>query len=372
MKAKVSTGKGFAGLMKYAQKEDAKFISSTAGENQKDFLRACAKLRESRPDCKVPVIHISLSLPPPERLNQEGWAEAIAEFQQEMRLEEHDFFAVQHRDADHDHVHLIVSKIHPSGTLWKDSSSARRAMAACEKIEKKLCLTKTKTLDEFRAETGQNRQKIRDPELKMMSRTGTIGDRRKAAIAKKISKQRTKTGEQENRAFEQNGITGRSRIEQRKINQKAVPTDKSSFGKTSSESNGIRKKVGEIRSRQIGEAVNFTKTGVLIARMDTDKIELYSVDDDAIRFAIEQARKSGKVPLEPFSDNPNFMSKVRRIAAEIGVPVRDEKAELEMKQAEELILKKAAENTQKQKEENENFDRVHDTKKPTNKLTQRI
>jgi hypothetical protein len=369
---------GFVGLMKYAQKPDAQFISSSTGADPQDFLRTCARLRESRPDCRVPVLHFSLSLPRPEHLDIEGWQEAASRFQNEMGLNGHDYFIVRHTDAEHDHVHFIASKIHPDGSLWKDSNSARRAMSACQKIEVEMKLTKTKTLDEFRAETGRARHVIKDNELQMMNRTGKVGDRRKAAITAKIAaekllvqqatekklanpkyipsmaelkavdaelirqeKRKNQNHEHENKVIAANGTGNAAGNRKRGINSGSVQLDQKGNGKTPIAGNRTGKKVGEIRSYQRGEAVHFKQNGIVIARMEPDRIELFDINDEAIEFAILQAKKSGKVPLEPYSDNLEFIKAVGRVADRMGVPVRDEKAEQEMKRIEAEMRRKA-------------------------------
>lgn len=322
MKCKISKGAGFRGLVNYAQKEDAIFIASSTGAESKDFLRQCAKLRESRPDIKKPVLHFSLSLPPPERLNKEGWGEAIAKFQTEMGLEGHDYFAVQHTDADHDHVHLIVSKISPNGDLWKDGNDVFRAMSACEKIEKDMCLTITKTLKEFREETGQKRQPMRDTELQMMARTGTAGSRRKAAITAKIAAERASKNGTENKPASTDGIANKRGNQQWQKNPRPAPGgatgSSQSYGKNGSALGKIR--VASFQNRA-GQVV-FKIANKPVARLTADRqqIEVFSLDEQAIDFAISQAVKSGQVPLQIYG-TPEFIIAAEALAKARGVPV---------------------------------------------------
>lgn len=65
MKCKLTTGGGMAGLLKYQNKSDSEFISGSQPD-QASFLRETAAIRSLRPDCKKPVLHVSLS-PPPQR-----------------------------------------------------------------------------------------------------------------------------------------------------------------------------------------------------------------------------------------------------------------------------------------------------------------
>jgi hypothetical protein len=346
MKVKITTGKGFAGLVKYANKQDAEFVNSTTGDDPKAFLNRCAQLRESRPDVKSPVLHFSLSLPPGERLDDAGWKEAVARFQTDMGLQEHDFFAVRHNDTEHDHVHLIVSKIRPDGGLWKDGNSARRAIAACEKIEKDMSLTITKTLNEFRAESGKRRHQITDNELKMIARTGAPGNKRKEAIAKKIADQRRKQDEQK-RLDGKDGITDGGGIDKRRSDQKTLHSNEGGDHPVKKAS----RKVGEIRSRRIGEAVHFKNdTGQLIARMEQDKIELFSVNAEAIEFAIKRAVQSGKMPLEIYG-NDEFIKAATVQATAMGVPVKSNSTDELLRKLEAEAAAKAMEAAQRAADE---------------------
>lgn len=316
MKAKVSTGKGFRGLVNYQTKPGASFIAASTGKEPSDFLRQCAMLRSSRPDVGKPVLHFSLSQPPGERLSDEQWQEAADQFLEEMGLSEYDYFAVRHTDTQHDHIHIAVNKIHPSGKLWNDSHSARKAMSACEKIEQRMGLTKTRTLAEFREDTGLCRNRIKDKELRMMERTGTVGDRRKAAITAKIAAERAL----------KNGTQGRNSAKAGNANGSGVglATHQASHGKAFRQATGSgvepRKAIGKVGSRRVGEAVVFRIDSQVVARQLEEHIELYSMSPEAIDLAIRQAQRSGQVPLEIYG-TPEFIEAARQRAAALKVPV---------------------------------------------------
>lgn len=320
MKVKVTTGAGFRGLVNYQTKPGASFISSSTGKEPSDFLRQAAMLRSSRPDVGKPVLHFSLSQPVGEPLSDEQWQEATEHFLQEMGLEEFDFFCVRHSDADHDHVHIAVSKIHPTGKLWNDSHSARRGMAACEKIEVSMGLTKTKTLAEFREETGLRRNQIKDRELQMMKRTGEVGSRRKAAIAAKIAAER-----------KQNGTENRPAATDRKASRSGagLAAHKTGAGKALWKTAGAGvnsgKVLGKIRVSSYGNRkgeVVFKIDNQQVARLTADRqsIEVFILNEQAIDFAIQQAVKSGQVPLQIYG-TPEFIIAAEALAKARGVPV---------------------------------------------------
>jgi len=312
MKGKIKPGKDMKKAVDYIDKPTSSFILASTGKEKKDFLERCKMLRKMRPDVEVPVIHISISCPPGETLTNEQWREAATTVLEEMGLEEHDFIARRHSDTENDHVHIIASKIHPRGKLWNDSHSARRLMKACTAIEKKLNLTKTKTLEEFRQETGQKRQRMRDGDLRIVARTGDVGTRRKAAIAAKIKMERL-ANEKANAG--KNGGQGQGRI-----GQQGRPAQITKDGKTAPLAHP---KVGEVRSKQIGEAVHFYQNKTLVALMTPDRIELFGIDEKAIEFAIQQAVKSGKVPLQIFGKD-EFIKTAQAVAERLRVPVQND------------------------------------------------
>jgi len=189
MKAKVRTGGGMRGTVNYQNKDGSEFISGSQ-ENANDFLRETAALRELRKDCKKPVLHFVLSQPDGKEnnLTKEEWQQAISLFQKKMGLENHSFYSVRHNDEDHDHVHIAINKIGFDGKLWNTDKSAMRAMAACTEIENEMGLDHTRTLAEFRAETGQRRNVIRDGATGEFRRTGKVKSRVQLAIQERERK----------------------------------------------------------------------------------------------------------------------------------------------------------------------------------------
>lgn len=194
MKGKIIPGAGLRGLKKYIEKSDAEHIAGSTAP--KDFLRTCAALRELRPDCKIAAIHISISLPPGEPLTPARWQQAGEILMRELDMQDCEFQLVRHNDTQHDHCHLIACKIKPDGTLWNDSHSARRLHKACSEIEKEMGLQVTKTVEDHR-QSGAAKP-ISDGALRMFQRTGTVPNKTKEAIAKRIRDERERANQPAN------------------------------------------------------------------------------------------------------------------------------------------------------------------------------
>ena len=143
MITKVSQGKGFRGVLDYLLSRDkAKIIAGNmAGTNVRDLSTEFGVSRQLRRDIAKPVFHASLSLPPNERLDDETWFCVAGSYLKKMGFNnEHQFVLVKHNDTDHDHVHLVVSRISLAGKVWKDSLSIRRSHNAARAIEKEFGL----------------------------------------------------------------------------------------------------------------------------------------------------------------------------------------------------------------------------------------
>ena len=194
MKVKVTTGANMAGLTRYQIKAGSSFVCGTQPDRN-SFISECKFIELTRPDCKKPVLHFSLSLPAGDRLDNKGWTEATTIFLYQMGLSEHSFFCVRHSDTDHDHIHVAVCKISATGQIWDTQKSAIRAMEACTKIEEEMGLTKTKTLSDFKSETGHRRRVVSDGSTQEFRRTGKVKSSVQLAIQKRKGKEKQALGD---------------------------------------------------------------------------------------------------------------------------------------------------------------------------------
>lgn len=93
---------------------------------------------------RKPVVHLSLSLPPPERLDDARWIAVIERAERELGLLGHQRVIVRHDDADHSHVHIGWNAIHPEtsrtpSAKW-DSNAKKRLSDLCRTVERELGL----------------------------------------------------------------------------------------------------------------------------------------------------------------------------------------------------------------------------------------
>jgi hypothetical protein len=88
-----------------------------------------------------PVYHLSLNAPPGEHLSREQWELVADRVLKDLGLDDHQALIVAHTDRAHEHVHLMVNRVHPE-TLrtWSNSHDYARIERSLRQIERDLKL----------------------------------------------------------------------------------------------------------------------------------------------------------------------------------------------------------------------------------------
>lgn len=184
MKAKISRGKGFRGLLNYLygpgeEKKPGRAVpiagaGNVVGTDPQALAREFSVSRKLRPDISRPVWHCSLSLPPGEKLHDEKWAAIMRDFLIEMELtpENRQWHCCRHIDQKHDHVHLVVSRVDFDAQVWFGKNDVRRAIAATQSLEKKYGLQLTASFEE-----GGEKKGMKKGEVGRFRRTGEVPER---------------------------------------------------------------------------------------------------------------------------------------------------------------------------------------------------
>ncbi|MDJ0719023.1 MAG: relaxase/mobilization nuclease domain-containing protein [Prochloraceae cyanobacterium] len=138
----ITSGTHSKPLLKYLlEKEKAKLLCSNMFGNDYQTLAAEFKLSQSlRPDIKQSVYHVSLSLDPKEKLNARAWKEVAQKYLEKMGFKNSQFVAVLHRDRDHDHLHIVTSKIDLDGHVVNSSYDYFRSQTIIRDIEREYLL----------------------------------------------------------------------------------------------------------------------------------------------------------------------------------------------------------------------------------------
>lgn len=174
MKAKISRGGGFRGVLNYVHdKGEAETVGGNmSGKTPQELAREFGITKKLRPDCKNPVWHSSLALPEGDRLSREKWGELARDFMLEMGMNPDNFLysVARHSDTDHDHIHIVASRIGLDGNLWHGQKDVFKAIEATQKLEQRHHLTLTPGFD---MEVKKERNSLKHGELNMAVRTET-------------------------------------------------------------------------------------------------------------------------------------------------------------------------------------------------------
>lgn len=188
MKAKISRGKSFAGLIRYTedfgrkatgQKRPELICSTLVADTGRGRVRELVKIASVRPDVEKPVWHCSLSLPPGDHLEPEKWESVVRDFLQGMGMnpDRQPYFAVQHHDTEHEHVHIVLSRVSEDGSLFYGQREAIEAIKVTQELEVKHDLTRTTGLYK------RDKSQLKGAEINKALRTGKAPTRLKLQSA---------------------------------------------------------------------------------------------------------------------------------------------------------------------------------------------
>jgi len=84
-----------------------------------------------------PVLHITLSLAPEDKIEKSKLMEMARECAKEMGFENNQYIAVSHIDTGHQHLHIVANRIGYDGKVVSDSQNYKKMAQYCRKMELK-------------------------------------------------------------------------------------------------------------------------------------------------------------------------------------------------------------------------------------------
>ncbi len=108
-------------------KKDAYLIGGTmCGQTPEELAAEFAIARQLRPNLKVAVFHATLSVASTEKLedseqNDLRWLAIAADYMKTMGFDNNQYTVVKHSDTEHDHIHIVASRIRLDGSVVDDS-----------------------------------------------------------------------------------------------------------------------------------------------------------------------------------------------------------------------------------------------------------
>ncbi|MEG4202672.1 relaxase/mobilization nuclease domain-containing protein [Microcoleus sp. Pol7_A1] len=161
-------GTGFRGCLNYVLgKKDAALIGGTmCGQTPEELAAEFAIARQLRPNLKVAVFHATLSVGSTEKLedseeNDQRWLAIAANYMKAMEFDNNQYAVVKHSDTEHDHIHIVASRICLDGGVVDDSWDYYKSQETIRQLERSYNLetvTPSWETDKRAQTTGEHRQ----------------------------------------------------------------------------------------------------------------------------------------------------------------------------------------------------------------------
>ncbi|MEG4801286.1 relaxase/mobilization nuclease domain-containing protein [Microcoleus sp. ARI1-B5] len=161
-------GTGFRGCLNYVLgKKDATLIGGTmCGQTPEELAAEFAIARQLRPNLKVAVFHATLSVASTERLedseeNDQRWLAIAANYMKAMEFDNNQYAVVKHSDTEHDHIHIVASRICLDGGVVDDSWDYYKSQETIRQLERNYSLETVAPsweTDKRAQTTGEHRQ----------------------------------------------------------------------------------------------------------------------------------------------------------------------------------------------------------------------
>lgn len=161
-------GRSFSKLLNYLfGKDGASLIGSNMeGLTPRELAAEFRFSQQLNPRVNRVVYHASLNLPHTEHLEDDIWHEIAKKYLQAMGFDMNQYAVVRHIDRDHDHAHIVASRIRLDGTTVSDSWDYRRSESAIRQLEREYGL---KSLHSSQAKDSRSPT---TGEQRLLARTG--------------------------------------------------------------------------------------------------------------------------------------------------------------------------------------------------------
>lgn len=177
MVAKISHGMSLYGALAYNYEKVAagtaeilsgsRMISDRLGLPSKDIRLALLSFENyllANRNTEKPVLHISLSPAPEDRLTDERLAELAERYMQKMGYGNQPYITYKHADTHNTHIHIVSVCVDELGKKISDAYEHRRSMTACRELEA-----------DFGLRNGVDMEK-RNPKAELRKVDASLGD----------------------------------------------------------------------------------------------------------------------------------------------------------------------------------------------------
>ena len=117
--------------------------------NAKELIQQFNETRQLNQKLAKPVLHITLSLAPGEKLEKGNLINMVQDCAKHFGFENNQFIAIIHNDTGHQHLHIVANRIGFDKKTVSDSNSYKKMAAYCRQMEIKYDLQKVLSPKKF-------------------------------------------------------------------------------------------------------------------------------------------------------------------------------------------------------------------------------
>jgi hypothetical protein len=103
--------------------------------SQKELIQQFNEVRWLNTKFSKPVLHITLSLAPGEKLANNKLMEICESCAKDFGFENNQFIAINHKDTDHQHLHIVANRVGFDKKTVSDSNNYKKIANFCRKME---------------------------------------------------------------------------------------------------------------------------------------------------------------------------------------------------------------------------------------------
>ncbi|HEV8083393.1 MAG TPA: relaxase/mobilization nuclease domain-containing protein [Chitinophagaceae bacterium] len=126
----------------------------------KELIQQFNEVRRLNTKLSNPVLHITLSLAPGEKLAKNKMAEICEACAKDFDFEHNQFIAIKHTDTRHQHFHIIANRIGFDTKTVSDSNNYKKIANFCRKMELKYDLQKVLNPRQFLSKEMQLKPRL--------------------------------------------------------------------------------------------------------------------------------------------------------------------------------------------------------------------
>jgi len=127
---------------------------------------------KENPRVKNPVNHIILSPNNADQIDAEKWKKICRRYLEEMGYTNHQYIAYRHEDTEHDHLHILVSRINlTTHKALSTRNNYLKSLKARQKLEEEFNLTPTTAIQQEQLTPEERRMKRKEGYQEKVKRT---------------------------------------------------------------------------------------------------------------------------------------------------------------------------------------------------------